>query len=455
MRQNVKAYLNDRLPTGISYRTKDGNLWVSKYREIKHNGEKVSKRLAETVKLGITPDMTDAKCKEQIDNAISSAVKVRNSFAEKLASKSFMLSENTKVKATGTLLGIYEDLKRLDTWKGKHASNIDDCMKDILDFFSEPERDIKNPTVAHIHNEFTLHDLKKYVAERILSRPMNTYGTASGKTINRRLGVLRMITKQAIKSRLFNADDVLDPSNQNNYGITNVPEDESKPKAPLSLAEEDQLLDCMLEYKEDYWYDVIAFAIDTGVRHVGELDSITPEQVNFRTGIMTFFRPKTGKWTTMKLTQRAFEIVRRRREVALANPKNVFFPVTKGSIRHNWQKWNKKAGLVYKKDGVEKMIFSEPYTTRHTYITRLVEAGVQAKAVQELAGHKSFETTMKYYIHSTNDILTDATAKLEEYKKKKQSARIVKNVTPTGGNVRLDFRGRAITVAGATTKRLK
>ena len=101
------------------------------------------------------------------------------------------------------------------------------------------------------------------------------------------------------------------------------------------------------------------------------------------------------------------------------------------------------------------MIFSEPYTTRHTYITRLVEAGVQAKAVQELAGHKSFETTMKYYIHSTNDILTDATAKLEEYKKKKQSARTVKNVTPTGGYTQVDFRGRAITVAGATTKRLK
>ena len=73
MRQNVKAYLNDRLPTGISYRTKDGNLWVSKYKEIKHNGEKVSKRLAETVKLGITPDMSDAKAKEQIDNAISNA----------------------------------------------------------------------------------------------------------------------------------------------------------------------------------------------------------------------------------------------------------------------------------------------------------------------------------------------------------------------------------------------
>ena len=107
MRQNVKAYLNDKLPTGISYRTKDGNLWVSKYREIKHNGEKVSKRLAETVKLGITPDMSDAKAKEQIDNAISNAVKVRNLKRRKLVERYAAKREELKAK------GDWEGLDKL------------------------------------------------------------------------------------------------------------------------------------------------------------------------------------------------------------------------------------------------------------------------------------------------------------------------------------------------------
>ena len=36
---------------------------------------------------------------------------------------------------------------------------------------------------------------------------------------------------------------------------------------------------------------------------------------------------------------------------------------------------------------------------RHTYITRLFEAGLDIKQIQYLAGHKSPETTLRIYTH--------------------------------------------------------
>ena len=104
------------------------------------------------------------------------------------------------------------------------------------------------------------------------------------------------------------------------------------------------------------------------------------------------------------------EILKRRREVAVKNEGNRFFPISKSSLRHNWDKYIKLSGISDE---------YTPYSTRHTFITRLVEADVSPKAVQHLAGHKSIETTLQYYTHSTNEVLENAITKLEEYKKAK------------------------------------
>ena len=64
----------------------------------------------------------------------------------------------------------------------------------------------------------------------------------------------------------------------------------------------------------------------------------------------------------------------------------------------------------------------QPYSTRHTFITRLVEAGVPAKAVMDLAGHKVIETTFQFYTHSTDDMLETAIESLEKYKAKKKGS---------------------------------
>ena len=62
----------------------------------------------------------------------------------------------------------------------------------------------------------------------------------------------------------------------------------------------------------------------------------------------------------------------------------------------------------------------QPYSTRHTFITRLVEAKVQPKQVMDLAGHTCIETTMLFYTHSTDELLKDSIKSLEDYKNRKR-----------------------------------
>jgi len=48
---------------------------------------------------------------------------------------------------------------------------------------------------------------------------------------------------------------------------------------------------------------------------------------------------------------------------------------------------------VVKRAGLEKVTL---HTFRHTFASQFVMAGVPLRDVQELMGHRSFETTLKY-----------------------------------------------------------
>lgn len=53
------------------------------------------------------------------------------------------------------------------------------------------------------------------------------------------------------------------------------------------------------------------------------------------------------------------------------------------------------------------------HSLRHTYATRLIEAGVDVKTVSELLGHSTVELTLNTYVHSTDDTKRSAVNALE------------------------------------------
>lgn len=55
------------------------------------------------------------------------------------------------------------------------------------------------------------------------------------------------------------------------------------------------------------------------------------------------------------------------------------------------------------------------HALRHTYATRLFEAGVPPKTVQKLMGHADIETTMNIYTHVMGEQKTDAVNKIDRF----------------------------------------
>jgi len=70
-------------------------------------------------------------------------------------------------------------------------------------------------------------------------------------------------------------------------------------------------------------------------------------------------------------------------------------------LRLNGGRWHVHASVLQKavkqaaeKTGIRKRV--TPHCCRHSFATHLLEAGYNIRAVQELMGHKSVETTMIY-----------------------------------------------------------
>jgi integrase/recombinase XerD len=81
-------------------------------------------------------------------------------------------------------------------------------------------------------------------------------------------------------------------------------------------------------------------------------------------------------------------------------------PATQLAASSFWRWWNrvtKEAGVRYRK----------PHMTRHTYVTDLIDAGVDLHTAKELAGHSSTSVT-EQYVHSSRTRLQGAVEKLTE-----------------------------------------
>ena len=235
-------------------------------------------------------------------------------------------------------------------------------------------------------------------------------GSVSSSSINKRLGCLRMILRYAISKRLLTNEDLPNPDKTiKNMGVVDLPRGQSKKKPPLTIEEESKLLSVVDFHQDQFWHDFFTCGFGLGARHTGEMNQWNIDDVDYGRRTIQFYRPKTDSQSVeYELNDELFEIFKRRRRDALQNKDNRFFPVSSSSIRNAWWKYVNKCNFHKK---------FTPYCMRHTFITRLVEAGENPKVVQELAGHGTPETTLAYYTHTSSTLLNKAMRNLHKYKK--------------------------------------
>lgn len=89
---------------------------------------------------------------------------------------------------------------------------------------------------------------------------------------------------------------------------------------------------------------------------------------------------------------------------------NIVFSNEKGEYM-NENRPLKRLKSICKQLGIKQISF---HGLRHSYATRLFEAGVQIKTVQKLMRHKDIQTTIDVYTHVMPDVIDDAIEKLNE-----------------------------------------
>ncbi len=220
--------------------------------------------------------------------------------------------------------------------------------------------------------------------------------TLTDATVNRALSVLRHILYWAVDAQIIQANPLA--------RLSLVRERRLK-RPVMTLAEEQAVLAAL----PDYLRGIVTAALDTGMRR-GEVLRQRWEDVDLSRRLLMVTKSKTaeGEAREIPLTGRIFTLLSKQ-------PKREGYVFTLGGqplswIRKGWLGALKRAGLRHFRF----------HDLRHTFNTRLMEAGVIQDVRMALMGHSGGSKVHSIYTHVELPIKREAIAKLEAWVRQQQ-----------------------------------
>lgn len=174
---------------------------------------------------------------------------------------------------------------------------------------------------------------------------------------------------------------------------------------------------------KSFYYDVFRFAVNTGMR-AGEIGALY--QSDIRDGMIhverTVTKTETGGYEigdsakteqgrrSIPLNDTIREILEHQKEInrlldgnVVAMNERLFKAPERGLLMV--APADREIARICKRTGIEKFTM---HAFRATFATRLIEAGVNPRTVQELLGHADFNLTMNLYGHVVDDTKKEA-----------------------------------------------
>jgi integrase len=249
-----------------------------------------------------------------------------------------------------------------------------DRLKLLLPYWSETP-------IGRIHKAMTVDYRKRRHAAKAVT----------DTTINRDLEALRHILFWAVDEGLL----VTNPLSR----MRLTPE-RRKPRSVLGVDEEGKLLTSAAIHLRP----IIVMALDTGMRR-GELLSQRWEHVDFNRNLLFVTRSKTagGEGREIPFTNRVHNLLlaQRQEEGLLFTFKGKPIRI----IKTAWRSAVRRACIRYRRF----------HDLRHTFNTRLMEAGVMQEVRKALMGHSSGEDVNSIYTHVELPVKREAIRKLEAW----------------------------------------
>ena len=326
------------------------------------------------------------------------------------------------------------------------AKNV--TLDDMFELWSRLKRGLKGNTYqnyCYMYTQFVAEDIGKFLIRNLKRSDIKRF---YNKLVDER--GLKIATIDNIHTVLH---QVLELAVEDNYVRNNVSDNllkelkqthhfEDEHKRALTVAEQELFLEFLASEKTQYhhWYPIFAVMVGTGMR-VGEICGLRWEDVDVENGIIDvnhtlvyynhavngcYFNIHTPKTKAGKRqipmhdeVKEAFRMEKAYQEfnnikcnVSVDGFTNFIFVNRFGNLQHQGtlnkalrriiRDCNEMQFTKGKKNPVLLPNFS-CHSLRHTFTTRLVEAGVNIKVIQELCGHTRSDVTLDIYTTVTKE----------------------------------------------------
>ena len=233
--------------------------------------------------------------------------------------------------------------------------------------------------------------------------------------------------KRSLKAAFYTAieDDCI-RKNPFNFALDTVIEDDRERKAALTPKQEENLLAFMEQdavYKK--YRDEVIILLGTGLR-ISEFCGLTTaldfknRQINvdhqlLRDADIGYYieTPKTKNGIRqIPMSEEVYQALKRvlknrgnAAPFSVEGYKNFLFLKNDGmpKVSANYDSMLKGLVKKYNKQNKEQLPNITPHILRHTFCTRLANAGMNPKALQYIMGHANITMTLNYYAHATYD----------------------------------------------------
>ena len=180
-----------------------------------------------------------------------------------------------------------------------------------------------------------------------------------------------------------------------------LPKVDNERQRYLTLEEENKLLEELKTISIQSYYMALA-SLDAGLRF-GEIASLTWACVDFHSGVLRILNTKSGRDRHVPMTERLKSTLN-----SLYDEKStgLVFPNADGK---QWSEAPKAFRNALKKTGLNDRVTNPKlkvsfHSLRHTYASRMVQAGIDLYRVQRLLGHSTPVMTQRYSKLADDDL---------------------------------------------------
>ena len=216
----------------------------------------------------------------------------------------------------------------------------------------------------------------------------------AANTINLALSAVRGVMKACFNLGLINADQLLLINNVKPVRGQRLPGGRCLNVSDIRKLQRVCQMDKTIAAKRDH--ALIALMLATGLRR-SEVIALDIDDYNTRTGVLNIQSGKGDKQRTAYLNTESRLVIRLWLAERGQLPGSLFNPITKtGTVLIKALSSQSVYDIIKQRSEQANIDHVRPHDLRRTFVTRLLDAGVDINTTRQLVGHTDIQTTARY-----------------------------------------------------------